>query len=100
MRKALMFAVLSLPLALAGCSHRTVIYAAGPPPPAYSQFAQRGFHDGFDAARHDIADGRSPDVDRHPRFRRPPVPGPAFEDYRQGFREGYHRAFHGGPAGY
>jgi hypothetical protein len=28
-------------------------------------------------------------VDRHKRFRNPPVPPPAFEDYRVGFRRGY-----------
>lgn len=99
MHKALALAVVALPLAIAGCSHRDNYYAA-PPPPAYTEIAQRGFHDGFDAARRDIARGLAPDVDRHPRFRKPPVPPPAFEDYRHGFREGYQRAFHGAPAGY
>jgi hypothetical protein len=99
MRKALLFAALSLPLALAGCSHRTVVYAV-PPPPEFSQVAQRGFHDGAEAARRDIGSGLAPDADRHPRFRNPPVPRPAFGDYRQGFREGYHRTFHHGPGGY
>ena len=98
MRKALLLAVLSLPLALAGCSHpRPVVYAVPPPPPDFSQIAQRGFHDGVQAARRDISQGKPPDVDRHPRFRNPPVPPPAFEDYRHGFREGYQRTFRNGP---
>lgn len=99
MRKLLALAVLALPFALAGCSHRDVYYAA-PPPPAFSQIAQSGFHDGFNAARHDISRGLAPDIDRHPRFRRPPVPPPAFDDYRHGFREGYERGFRAGHNGY
>jgi hypothetical protein len=47
-----------------------------------------------------MAAGLAPDIDRHPRFRNPPVPPPAFEDYRYGFREGYGRALHTGPRGY
>jgi hypothetical protein len=98
MRKTLALVVLALPFAIAGCSHpRTVVYAAPPPPPAFTEIAQRGFHDGFDAARHDIAKGMPPNADRHPRFRNPPVPPPAFEDYRHGFREGYQQAFRNGP---
>lgn len=101
MRYPIAFAVLALPLAIAGCSHpRPVMYDVPPPPPAYSEIAQRGFHDGFEAARRDMAKGLAPDVDRHPRFRNPPVPPPAFEDYRHGFREGYQRALHTGPGGY
>ena len=96
MRKTLALAVLAMPLAFAGCSHpQPVVYGA--PPPAFTEIAQRGFHDGFDAARRDIAKGQPPNIDRHPKFRNPPVPPPAFEDYRHGFREGYQRAFRGGP---
>ena len=101
MRTSIALAALALPLAIAGCSHpRPVAYEVPPPPPAYTQIAQRGFHDGFEAARRDMARGIPPDVDRHPRFRNPPVPPPAFEDYRHGFREGYQRALHTGPGGY
>jgi hypothetical protein len=95
MLKALALAALALPLAVAGCSHRENMYYSAPPPPAYSDIAQRGFHDGFDAARHDMSRGWRPDVDRHDRFRNPPVPRRALEDYRHSFREGYQQAFHG-----
>ena len=100
MRRALSLVVLALPFAIAGCSHPQPVVYAAPPPPAFTEIAQRGFHDGFDAARRDIAKGISPRVDRHPRFRNPPVPPPAAEDYRHGFREGYDRALRGGPGGY
>jgi hypothetical protein len=98
MRKNLLaFSVLLLPLVLAGCSHpRPIAYYPPPPPPAWSEIARHGFHDGVDAARRDIAAGRSPNVDRHPRFRNPPVPPPAFEDYRHGFRDGYQQVFQRG----
>ena len=97
----LVLAASLFPIALAGCSHpQPVVYAVPPPPPEFTQIAQRGFHDGFDAARRDIATGRPPNLEAHPRFRNPPVPPPAFEDYRQGFRAGYDRALHPGPGGY
>lgn len=96
MRKALALAVVSLTLAVAGCSHpQPVVYA--PPPPGYTDIAQRGFHDGIEAARRDIAAGRAPDAARHPRFRNPPVPPPTWEDYRHGFRDGYRSMFRQGP---
>lgn len=98
MKKLLGVALILLPLGLAGCSHRTVVYE---PPPAYSEASQQGWHDGVRAAQHDIASGLRPDADRHPRFDRPPVPPPLWEDYRHGFRDGYQRVFAGGPgAGY
>ena len=93
MKRMLLLFALSAPVLLAGCAHRTVVaYQAPPPPGEFDQIAQRGFHDGFEAARHDIADGRPPRLEQHPRFRNPPVPPPAFQDYRHGFREGYNRA--------
>jgi len=102
MRKALAVAVLSTSFVLAGCSHpQPVYYAPPPPPPAFTAIAQRGYHDGIEAARRDLAAGRRPNVGRHPRFRNPPVPPPAFEDYRQGFRAGYEAVYrHGPPPGY
>jgi hypothetical protein len=91
-------AALLLPLAVAGCSHpQPVVYAAPPPPPEFSPAAQQGYHDGVLAARNDIRKGFAPDVQRHPKFRNPPVPPPAFEEYRHGFRAGYEQTFRGGP---
>jgi hypothetical protein len=97
MKKTLLLCALAAPIALAGCAHPNYGYGYGPPappPPAYNEIGQRGFHDGFDAARHDISEGRPPNAEAHKRFRNPPVPPQAWEDYRQGFREGYRRAMH------
>ncbi|SRR5579871_5351783 len=95
MKKTLLLCALAAPIALAGCGHPNYGYGYGPPPPpppAYGQIAQQAFNDGFSAARNDIAHGRPPNAEAHKRFRNPPVPPPAWNDYRQGFREGYHRA--------
>ncbi|HEV2275724.1 MAG TPA: hypothetical protein VGR96_16240 [Acidobacteriaceae bacterium] len=97
MKKELALAVLLLPLMFAGCSRPAPFYPPAPPPPAFSRFAQRGFHDGVEAARRDITRGRPPEFARHGRFRNPPAPPPAFEDYRRGFRSGYEQVFHHGP---
>ena len=87
-------AVLFLPLAVAGCSHpQPVVYA--PPPPGLSAAAQRGYYDGSLAARNDIRKDLAPNVERHPKFRNPPAPPPAFEEYRHGFRAGYEQTFRG-----
>ena len=83
---------------LIGCSHPQPVYAPPPPPPInYQAVEQRGMHDGFEAARHDVASGQPPRFNRHPRFRRPPVPPPAIATYRQGFRRGYEQFLHQGP---
>ncbi len=83
---------------LAGCSHPRPVYYAPPPPPLSPGVVyQQGMHDGFEAARHDVAEGRPPVFDRHPRFRNPPVPPPAIGEYRQAFRDGYNRFLHPGP---
>ncbi|HEY2860804.1 MAG TPA: hypothetical protein VGJ21_20505 [Terracidiphilus sp.] len=96
MKKALLLLALAVPFTLAGCGHRTTVVVQEPPPPInYSAIAQRGFHDGFEAARRDVANNHPPNLEAHPRFRNPPVPPPAWEDYRHGFREGYNRALHG-----
>ena len=77
--KAAALPLLALSFVLAGCS--------------------QGMHDGFEAARRDVADGRPPVFDRHPRFRNPPVPPPAIPEYRDAFRQGYERFLHPGPGG-
>ncbi len=87
-KKALAVSLLSAAALLAGCSQPRPI-AYGPPPPAI-QIHEQGVHDGFEAARHDVADN-------HPRYRNPPVPPPAFRDYREGFRQGYEQFLHQGP---
>jgi hypothetical protein len=101
MKKLLVFAALLLPLpfALAGCSHpQPVVYAPPPPPPPdFNAAAQQGYHDGFDAAKRDIANNRPPNFEHHPRFRNPPVPPEAIPEYRHGFREGYNAALHNTP---
>lgn len=91
-------ALLALPLALTACgTSRPVYYSAPPPPPAeYNQAAQQGYNDGIRAAQNDIHKGLPPDIHRHPRFDRPPVPPPLAEDYRHGFRAGYDRVFRDG----
>ena len=98
MTKLKMFAAMAallLPLAVAGCSHpQPVVYA--PPPPGLSAAAQRGYYDGSLAARNDIRKDLAPDVERHPKFRNPPAPPQAFEEYRHGFRAGYEQTLRGG----
>ena len=85
-------------LVLAGCAHpQPAYYAPPPPPPTASAVYQQGFHDGFEAARRDVADGHPPNFQHHPRFRNPPVPPPAIAEYRHAFREGYERFLHQGP---
>ena len=101
MKKWIAFAALLLPITLAGCSHpQPVVY--GPPPPALSDAARQGYNAGFEAARRDVAQGKPPGVEKHPRFRNPPVPPPLVEEYRHGFRGGYEAFLHHGapPAAY
>lgn len=94
MKKVVGGALIFLPLVLAGCAHRTVVVYN--PPPAYSEAAQQGYRQGVHAAQADLRNGLRPDVDRHPRFRNPPVPPPLRDDYRHGFRDGYEAVFRGG----
>src|SRR5580658_916953 len=101
MKRLLVFAALLLPLpfALAGRSRpQPVVYARpSPRPPDFNAAAPQGYHDGFDAARNDIAHNRPPNFEHHPRFRNPPVPPEAVPEYRHGFREGYNAALHNAP---
>jgi hypothetical protein len=100
MKKTLCLSAFLAASLLAGCSHPQPVYAPPPPPPPqlnYQAIEQQGMHDGFEAARHDVASGRPPAFDHHPRYRNPPVPPPAFPSYRQGFRRGYEQFLHQGP---
>jgi len=95
---AIALAALLAPVAMVtGCSHpRPVVVAAPPPPPPeFGPVAQQGYHDGIQAARRDIRSGLPFDLQRHPRFRNPPVGPP--EEYRRGFRAGYDAIFRAGP---
>jgi hypothetical protein len=94
-KKFLAVSLLSTAALLAGCSHPQPAYY-GPPPPAI-QIHQQGMHDGFEAARNDVSSGRQPSFAAHPRYRNPPVPLPAFRDYRSGFGQGYEQFLHHGP---
>lgn len=54
---------------------------------------RRGFHEGMEAARRDMQEGRHKDADDHEVYKHPPVDGgDARKDFREGFREGYRRA--------
>ena len=97
MKKSLGMAALLAASLLAGCSHPQPVYAPPPPVLDYQAIQQQGYHDGFDAARHDVETGQPPVFNRHPRWRNPPVPPPAFAAYRRGFRDGYTRFLHPGP---
>lgn len=94
MKKTLSIALLSAAALFAGCSHPRPY---GPPPPPAVAVHDQGIHDGFEAARHDVADGRPPSYEAHPKYRNPPVPPPAWRDYRNGFRDGYNQFLHHGP---
>ena len=62
------------------------------PPAEFRDIQRRGFHDGIEAARRDIADQRPPDVERKREFREPPVPPEGRDEYREGFHRGYDMA--------
>lgn len=102
MKKWIVLAALAAPLAMAGCSHQhTYAYSPPPPPPppppVAANFGQIGYRDGFEAARRDVARQMPPNLRHHPNFRRPPVPPPAFKEYRRAFRAGYDAFLHNGP---
>lgn len=64
-----------------------------PPPGNWSEAWHRGFHEGAQAAHHDISNGRRPDPNRHDSFRHPDVRGPERRDFREGFRHGYRMVY-------
>jgi hypothetical protein len=61
-------------------------------PSEYREYQQRGFHDGVEGARKDFAHHRPFTPENRAEYRHPHVPPNVWEDYRQAFREGYHRA--------
>jgi hypothetical protein len=97
MKKWIALAALLLPISVAGCSHPQPVVVYAPPPPELTDAARQGYNTGVEAARRDIAHGLPPSVERHPRFRNPPVPPPLMDEYRHGFRAGYEQVIHHGP---
>jgi hypothetical protein len=103
MRIAKQATVLALGLALAGGTTLALHAQEGPPPPgawqpvepdgAWSHAWHSGFHDGIEAARHDVDARRSPDPDRHDNFRHPDLPRDQRQDFREGFRRGYRMVY-------
>lgn len=93
MKKPFILAALPLFLfTIGGCAHPAPPPYYAPPPPG--AIAAQGYHDGVNAARRDIAHGRPPRVDRHPRFRNPLAPpGQPAHIYRQNFRRGYDQTY-------
>lgn len=66
------------------------------PPGEFRDVQRQGFHDGIDAAHHDIDEHRHRDADHHERFKNPPVDRHDHDlvrDYRDGFRRGYDTAW-------
>lgn len=55
----------------------------------WSDAWHHGFHEGVEAARRDLHEGRRPDMDDHREFKHPDVPRELRHDYREGFRRGY-----------
>lgn len=62
------------------------------PPDAYQDAQRRGFHEGIEAARRDFSDHRHADADDHGVYKHPPVDEHDRSAFREGFKEGYHRA--------
>jgi opacity protein-like surface antigen len=63
------------------------------PPQEFRDAQRQGFQDGLQAGRNDFEKHKQPNVERRKEFRHPPVPPPARDDYRDGFRRGYDSAF-------
>ena len=62
------------------------------PPSEYRDAERRGYHEGIEAARHDMSENRHADADDHEMYKRPPVDRDDRRAFREGFREGYRRA--------
>jgi hypothetical protein len=67
-------------------------YGWDAPPQELNEIQRQGFHEGIEAARHDFAEHRRPDVDDHEIFRHPHMPPEQRDVFRDGFRRGYERA--------
>jgi hypothetical protein len=95
MKKLLILAI-ALPLTLfpiAGCAHPYYPPPGYAPPPP-SVVARHGLDDGVAAAHRDMSYGLRPNVNRHPRFRNPPVPpGQPAAIYRDNFHRGYNMTY-------
>ena len=63
------------------------------PPQEFRDVQRQGFHDGLEAAHNDFDNHYPPNVEARREFRHPPVPHQLQDDYRDGFRRGYDRAF-------
>jgi len=63
-----------------------------PPEDFQRDVQRRGFHEGIEAARHDVEHHRRADADDHDAYRHPPVPRGDRDAYRDAFRRGYERA--------
>ena len=62
------------------------------PPRDFSELGRRAFHDGLESARMDMEAHRRMDARRSDFFKHPPVPGPARNEYRNSFQQGYNTA--------
>jgi hypothetical protein len=102
MRIAKHATALVLGLALSGGTTLVVHAQEGPPHGAWqpnepegswSHAWHSGFHDGIEAARHDIDAHRPPDPNRHDNFRHPDRPRDERGDFREGFRRGYQMVY-------
>ena len=62
------------------------------PPGEYNEFRRKGFQDGIYGAQQDAKNHRPFTPENRDEYRRPGVPRNVYHDYREAFREGYHRA--------
>jgi hypothetical protein len=97
MRIAKHATVLVLGLALSGGAalavHAQEPWQPNEPQGSWSHAWHSGFHDGIEAARHDMDARRPPDPDRHDNFRHPDLPREERADFREGFRRGYQMVY-------
>ncbi len=62
------------------------------PPAEYNEFRRKGFLDGIQGAHRDAENHRPFTPENRDEYRHPGVPRNVYHDYREAFREGYHRA--------